>query len=144
MAASRGRLQKPLRVMVLALNFFVSRSFSLMQTSPNLMAIFYHVRDALYTYFLMNGSPGGGLNPRPHTYKACALTTTELRDNWKNGAEGGIRTHDDVSNPDYKSGAIDRYATSALLYRSKNRLNRLPLYATLLSIKALLKHLCLS
>lgn len=42
----------------------------------------------------MNGSPGGGLNPRPHTYKACALTTTELRDNCKNGASYPIRTDD--------------------------------------------------
>lgn len=66
-----------------------------------------------------NGSPGGDLNPRPRTYKARALTTTELQDNLKNGAEGGIRTHDDVSNPDYKSGAIDHYATSALLYIKK-------------------------
>ena len=39
-------------------------------------------------------------------------------------AEGGIRTHDDVSNPDYKSGAIDHYATSAFLniYEAQPRL----------------------
>ena len=36
----------------------------------------------------------------------------------KVGADGEIRTHDELTLPDYKSGPINRYGTSALNYKS--------------------------